>query len=82
MNKSELFDALKTMTISEQLEILEVTSKMIRDRLSHTPPEPLRDRTDLEIAAEKMRSYYAEGSDLAAFTDRNSEDFYEYSEYV
>jgi hypothetical protein len=82
MTKSELLDALKTMTISEQLEILEVTSKLIRDRLSHTPLAPLRDRTDLEIAAAKMRSYYAEGSDLATFTDLNTEDFYEYSEYV
>lgn len=82
MTKSELLDAIETMTIAEQLEILEVTSKIIRDRLSQTSPSPLRDRTDLEIAAEKMCSYYAEGSDLAAFTDRNSEDFYEYSEYV
>jgi hypothetical protein len=82
MTKSELLDALKTMTIAEQLEILEVTSKIIRDRLSHKSPFPLRERTELEIAAEKMRSHYAEGSELTAFTDRNSEDFYEYSEYA
>jgi hypothetical protein len=46
------------------------------------PLKPLQERTDLEIAAEKMRSYYAEGSDLADFTDRNTEDFYEYAEYA
>jgi hypothetical protein len=82
MTKSELLDALKTMTIAEQLEILEVTSKLIRDRLSDTPLSPRSDRTDLEIAATKMGSYYAEGSDLATFTDLNTEDFYEYSEYA
>ena len=82
MTKSELLAALKTMTIAEQLEILEMTSKIIRDRLSSPALTLQRDRTDLEIAAEKMRSYYAEGSDLATFTDRNTENFYEYSEYA
>jgi hypothetical protein len=82
MTKLELLDALKAMTVAEQLEILEVTSKIIRDRLSDLSPERLRARTNLEIAAEKMRSYYAEGSDLADFTDRNPEDFYEYAEYA
>jgi H2-forming N5,N10-methylenetetrahydromethanopterin dehydrogenase-like enzyme len=74
MTKLELLAALKTMTISEQLEVLEVASKIIR--------EGLNVKTDLEIAAEKMQAYYVEGSDLAAFTDDNTEDFYEYSEYA
>jgi hypothetical protein len=74
MTKLELLAALKTMTVSEQLEVLEVTSKIIR--------EGLKVKTDLKIAAEKMQVYYAEGRDLAAFTDENTEDFYEYSEYV
>jgi hypothetical protein len=82
MTKTELLAAIEVMTIAEQLEILEVTSKIIRDRLSYQTLTPQRDRTDLEIAAAKMRSYYAEGSELAAFTDRNNEDFYEYSEYA
>jgi H2-forming N5,N10-methylenetetrahydromethanopterin dehydrogenase-like enzyme len=74
MTKLELLAALKTMTISEQLEVLEVASKIIR--------EGLNVKTDLEIAAEKMQAYYVEGSDLSAFTDDNTEDFYEYSEYA
>jgi hypothetical protein len=82
MTKLELLDALKAMTVEEQLEILEVTSKIIRERLSNLSPERLRERTNLEIAAEKMRSYYTEGSDLTAFTDRNTEEFYEYAEYA
>jgi sialic acid synthase SpsE len=74
MTKLELLAALKSMTISEQLEVLEATSKIIREGLNH--------KTDLEIAAEKMQAYYAAGSELAAFTDDNNEDFYEYSEYA
>ncbi len=74
MTKLELLAALKTMTVAEQLEVLEVTSKIIR--------EGLNIKTDLEIAAEKMQTYYSKGSDLAAFTDENMDDFYEYSEYA
>ena len=90
MTKLELLDTLNSMTVSEQLEILEITSKLIRSRLSDARQNPIPDRvagtaserTDLENAAEKMRSYYVEGSDLTAFTDLNSEDFYEYAEYA
>ncbi len=74
MTKTELLAALKTMTVSEQLEVLEVTSKIIRAKL--------KIKTDLELAAEKMQVYYAEGADLSSFTDENPEDFYEYSEYA
>jgi hypothetical protein len=70
MTKLELLDAINSMIVGEQLEILEITSKLIRSRLSNSTP--LSERTDLEIVAEKMRSYYVEGSDLTAFTDRNS----------
>ena len=80
MTKLELLNAINSMTVGEQLEILEITSKLIRSRLSNSTP--LSERTNLEIAAEKMRSYYAEGSDLTAFIDRNFEDLYEYSEYA
>jgi hypothetical protein len=73
MTKLELLAALKSMTVSEQLEVLEATSKNIREGLNH--------KTDLEIAAEKMQEYYAEGSDLAVFTDDHIEDIYEYPEY-
>jgi uncharacterized protein YdaT len=74
MTKLELLAALKTMTISEQLEVLEVTSKIIREGLST--------KTDLAVAAAKMQAYYAEGSELTTFVDHNNEDFYEYSEYA
>jgi hypothetical protein len=78
MNKLELLTALETMTVAEQLEVLEATSKMIRDSLIQN----VQKQTDLEIAAEKMQPLYAEGLGLTAFTDQNPEDFYEYSEYA
>jgi hypothetical protein len=74
MTKLELLAALKTMTISEQLEVLEVTSKIIR--------EGLNTKTDLAVAADKMQAYYAEGSDLTTFTDHHTEDLYKYTEYA
>jgi hypothetical protein len=74
MTDLELLVVLKTITVSEQLEVLEVGSKTIR--------EGLNIKTDLQIAAEKMQAYYAKGSNLATFTDDNNEDFYEYSGYT
>jgi hypothetical protein len=56
MTKLELLNAINSMTVGEQLEILEITSKLIRSRLSNSMP--LSEQTDLEIAAEKMRYYY------------------------
>ncbi len=90
MTTLELLKALKTMSVAEQLEVLEATSKIIRERLEDSRPETLSDRlrhseaeqSDLAMATEKMRSYYAEGSELTGFVDRNTEDFYEYSEYA
>jgi peptide methionine sulfoxide reductase MsrA len=74
MTKSELLAALETMTVADQLEILEATSKIIRGRL--------QGRTELSIAAEKMRSYYEADNELTEFVDRNPEEFYEYSAYA
>jgi hypothetical protein len=65
MTDLELLVVLKTITVSEQLEVLEVGSKTIR--------EGLNIKTDLQIAAEKMQAYYAKGSNLATFTDDNSD---------
>ena len=47
MTKLELLAAIRAMTVAEQLEILEVTSKIIR--------EGLNTKTDLAVAAEKMQ---------------------------
>jgi hypothetical protein len=39
-------------------------------------------RTSLVAAAEMMRDFYAEGSELTEFSDRADEDFYEYEKYA
>ncbi len=39
-------------------------------------------RSSLATAAEMMRDFYAEGSELTEFTDRANEDFYEYEYYA
>jgi hypothetical protein len=38
-----------------------------------------KERSRLVAAAEMMRDFYAEGSELTEFTDRSDEDFYEYA---
>jgi hypothetical protein len=80
MTRLELLAALKTMTVSEQLEVLEVTSKIIREELN--VKEGLNVNTDMEIAADKMQAYYTEDSDLTTFTDSHIEDLCEYAEYA
>ncbi|PSB41544.1 hypothetical protein C7B77_27335 [Chamaesiphon polymorphus CCALA 037] len=39
-------------------------------------------RTNLTVAAELMRDFYAEGSELTEFSDRSQDDFYEYENYA
>jgi hypothetical protein len=39
-------------------------------------------RLSLATAAEMMRDFYAEGSELTEFSDRADEDFYEYENYA
>ena len=39
-------------------------------------------RASLAAAAEMMRDFYAEGSELTEFSDRANEDFYEYEKYA
>jgi hypothetical protein len=38
-------------------------------------------RSSLSTAAEMMRDFYAEGSELTEFTDRSTEDFSEYESF-
>lgn len=49
-----------------------------RERLS----EGDAPRSSLANAAEMMRDFYAEGSELTEFSDRADEDFYEYEKYA
>lgn len=82
MTKAEILEALKQMTAEERLEVIETASRLIREELAKHPKLKVERELSLVEAAERMRSYYEEGSELAMFTDLNIEDFYEYEEYA
>lgn len=42
----------------------------------------LKNTLGLVEAAEVMRSFYEQGSDLVIFADHDTEDFYEYADYA
>ncbi|MDJ1184911.1 hypothetical protein [Roseofilum casamattae] len=73
---SQILAAIKQMGNTERLQIVEFTLSLVReDRVN-------RERVSLEEAAQVMLPYYAEGSILSEFTDRDCGDFYEYQDYV
>lgn len=82
MTKAEILEALKQMTAEERLEVIETASRLLREELVEQPKLKVERELSLVEATEKMRSYYEEGSELAMFTDLNTEDFYEYEEYA
>ena len=75
MIKTQIKEAIAQMPNVERLEIIEFALKLVREDLEK--PEKL----SLEAAAEMMRPYYGEGSNLTEFVDTCDEDFYEYHEY-
>lgn len=81
MTKVEVLAALKQMTTVERLEIIETASRLIREELAAKPRLKV-EQLSLAAAAEVMRPYYEQGSELAMFTDQDTEDFYEYEEYA
>ncbi len=75
MIKTQIKEAIAQMQNVERLEIIEFALKLVRQDMEK--PEKL----SLKAAAEIMRPYYAEGSNLTEFVDTSDEDFYEYHEY-
>lgn len=82
MTKAEVLEALKQMSTEERLEIIETASKLIREELAEQPKLKVKRELSLAEAVEVMRPYYEQGSELATFTDLDTEDFYEYEEYA
>ena len=82
MTTTEILAALKEMTIAERLEIIETASKLIREELVNKAEHTNGREMSLATAVEVMRPYYEQGSELAMFTDLDSEDFYEYKDYA
>lgn len=76
MIETKILDAIKKMPNVERLKIIEFTLRLVREEMEKPEKLSLRD------AAEMMRPYYAEGSDLTEFVDRSHGDFYEYQDYA
>ncbi|MBW4566729.1 MAG: hypothetical protein KME31_01550 [Tolypothrix carrinoi HA7290-LM1] len=82
MTKAEVLEALKKMTTEERLEIIEIASKLIRQEIVAKSKVTLQKQLSLSEAAEVMRSFYEEGSEVVIFADRDTQDFYEYEDYA
>jgi hypothetical protein len=76
MIKPQILEAIKQMPNRERLEIIEFALRLVREEMEK--PEKL----SLVNAAEIMRSYYVEGSDLTQFVDSGDQDFYKYQDYA
>jgi hypothetical protein len=80
MTKTEILEALKQLTAQERLEIAETALRLMREDLQQKAKLKAEGKLSLAAAADLMRPYYEPGSDLTAFTDLNTENFYEYED--
>jgi hypothetical protein len=79
MTHSQILEAIRLMPTIERLKILEFTLGLMREDINKDSEQHL----NLAAAAEIMRDFYAEGSELSEFSDLSSEhDFYEYENYA
>ncbi|MGM3307730.1 hypothetical protein ACSQ6I_17465 [Anabaena sp. WFMT] len=76
MIKTQVLEAIKQMPNVERLEVIEFALRLVREDMDK--PEKL----SLTAAAEVMRAFYAEGSELTEFVDTCDEDFQEYHDYA
>ena len=82
MTHSQILEAIRLMPMLEQLEIVEFTLGLMRaDMTKDSNLQPVK-QLSLAAAAEVMRDFYAEGSNLSEFSDRSPDDFYEYENYA
>jgi hypothetical protein len=76
MIETKILEAIKQMPNVERLKIIEFTLRLVREEMEKPAKLSLKD------AAEIMRPYYAEGSNLTEFVDVDRGDFYEYQDYA
>lgn len=76
MIETKILEAIKQMPNVDRLKIVEFTLRLVREEIEKPEKLSLRD------AAEMMRSYYAERSELTEFIDADNGEFYEYQDYV
>jgi len=79
MSREEILAEIERMTRDEKLEVIEVTTRLLREdskqpRKSRFSPEFER---QIEKAARMMREEYAPGGELAAFSALDGEDFHD-----
>ena len=76
MIETQILEAIKQMPNTERLKVIEFTLRLVREEIDK--PKKL----SLASAAEIMRPFYAEGSELTAFVDTVDEDFCNYHDYA
>jgi hypothetical protein len=80
MTYTEILEALKTLSLTERLALMEATLQLMREELQPCEPPPAeRDNTtqQLAAAAKALLPDYTSDSELTSFTALDSEDFYE-----
>jgi hypothetical protein len=82
MTHSQILEAIRLMPTIERLEIVEFTLGLMRADITKDSDLQPTKQLSLVAAAEVMRDFYAEGSNLAEFSDRSPDDFYEYENYA
>jgi hypothetical protein len=82
MTHSQILEASRRMPRIERLEIVEFTLGLMRADITKDSEIQPAKQLSLASAAEVMRDFYAEGSNLAEFSDRSPDDFYEYENYA
>ncbi len=72
------------MTAKEQLlkELSSGSDHLIVETLNFVRFLKTKERVSLSAAAEMMRDFYAQSSELTEFSDRSDEDFCEYENYA
>jgi hypothetical protein len=73
MTHSQILEAIRLMPTLERLEIVEFTLGLMRTDITKDEVQPAK-QLSLASAAEVMRDFYAEGSNLAEFSDRSVDD--------
>ncbi len=76
MIETKILEAIKQMPNVERLKIIEFTLRLVREEMENPAKLSLKD------AAEIMRPYYGEGSNLTELVDVDNGDFYEYQDYA
>ncbi|AFY82918.1 hypothetical protein [Oscillatoria acuminata] len=76
MIEPQILEAIKQMPNIERIRIIEFTLGLMREEMAKN------EQLSLKEAAELMRPFYAEGSELSEFVDSEHGDFYEYEDYA